>query len=302
MIRQWDVPAVSGGFLELNVNYTSDGLSATDITWNAIKPFNSGATMDAALTYFPSNVTNPIEAIDDLDTIMKRIVPQGTFMNQQKLLDLDANVEKNKTVPIQDSDTIHSYRPNAKYKYFIPITRKPSDLDSRWLYGNWLIGNTKEELNSRIDEYVRLANEMDSEILPLYATAIENAITSRDMIALESELRTLSPTTYKQIYTQLKKYITNRWTLLNDESLIQNGIFIFQKPRSAQVEVVMVDTHALNMPLPFNSDPANTNKDSNRTSILGQFLRDSAVDPMFFMRGTVGNAVLLKGMIYFNQQ
>lgn len=301
MCNQWDIPAKSGGFLEFNTSFSPDGLSITDIKWNTLRPFNTGATLTAAKTYFPSNVAHPIEAIDETETIVSRVVPNNTFMSQHTLLELDANEEKKKKYPVQDSEPIHRYRPNAKYKYYVPINRIPKGLNRNWMYANYIIGNTEEELNQRIEEYVALANEMDTDILPLVADAIVEASATRNTLELQQKLRNISKTNYENIYNQIKRYVNNGWVLLNDDVLIQNGLFLFQKPNSAIVDLVMVDTHALNLPLSFNVDPTNKNKDANRTSILGQFLRDDKVDPMYFMQGTVGNAVLLKGFIYLNQ-
>ena len=300
MLNQWDVPARPGGFLEFNVTYTPDGLTCTDCTWNTLRTFNSGPTLTAARAYFPSNTTHPIEDSDDNTKKMSRIVPMGTFMTQHKMMELEADKEKHRKLPVLDTDTLHKYRPSAKYKYFIPTSHKPSGLNPKWMYGNYLIGDTEEEINNRIDEYVRLANESDSDILPLLAEAITNAITTRDILELKQQLKGIAPICHETIYIQIKNYIKNGWTLLNDEVLISQGMFLFQKTGTGLIDCVMFDTHALNLSLPFNSDPNNKNKDPNRTSILGQFLRDDKVDPRFFMQGTIGSAVLLKGFMYLN--
>lgn len=86
--------------------------------------------------------------------------------------------------------------------------------------------------------------------------------------------------------------------MLDNDELIQNGIFIFQRIGTNRVEIVAMDTHVLNVNLEFKT--TNGNKDPRRTSMLGSFLPDSEVDPMFFMKGTVGNAVLLKIMAYLS--
>ena len=298
VLSQWEVENKIGGFVEFGVNYSPDGLSVSGFSYGGIKPLYNQNVINTTKAYYPSDPKNPIEALNDLDDSMGKVVPDNTFMNQAKLTTLSVEQEKLKIIPVQEGTYVSKRKPNAKYQYFVGLPKKPTGMNPNWFVGNWLVGNTKEELEERLKEYITMVNESSSEILPVFKDIILDAINTGDLITLQNGLKSIAPSQAENIYKQIRYYITNKWTLLDSEPMIQNGFFVFQKPDSARIEVVMLDTHILNLPLTFKTNDA---VDPRRSTLLGNFLNDSQVDKMFFMDGTVGDAVLMKAMVYFNQ-
>lgn len=300
MSRQWGLPIKGMGFVEFNTSWTGD--TPTAFSYKGISTLPTNENVKAANTYFPSVASlNPVKELNDVNDIMKEIVQDTTILKQRQLVELDIESERSNIYPVPEDSPIKKHYPNAQYYYYIPTSRKPASIDRNWVYSNYLIGSSKEQLIERLGTYIELANAMGQDVLPAYADAINTAIRTKNLADFRNNIRSLSPHNFTPIYTQLKRYITGRWNLINDDVLIQNGIFIFQKPNSARIEIVALDTHKLNIPLKFNTNP-NDDKDVDkaRTSILGNFLRDSEVDPMFFMKGDVGNAVLMKVMAYLS--
>ena len=300
MSKQWGLPVKGMGFVEFNIGYSADKMTPTTFGFRKLTTLGSNENVVAANTYFPSAVsTNPVKDLNNTEEIVKQIVPDTTIMQQKQLVELNVESLSDNVFPIPAESPIKKRHPKAEYCYYMPMNRKPGDLNRDWVYGNYLVANTKEEMKNRLTEYVTLANQMGQEVLPQYADAIKTAIRTKNLGEFRSAIRSLSPFNFTTVYTQLQRYITGRWVLLDDETLIQNGIFIFQKPNSSRIEIVALDTHKLDIPLEFKT--ANEkNIDKRKTTILGNFLEDSQVDTMFFLKGAVGSAVLMKVMAYLS--
>ena len=300
MSKQWGLPVKGTGFVEFNITYGTDKSTPTSFGFRKITPLGTNENVTAANTYFPTAVsTTPVKDLNNVGDIVKEIVPDSTIMQQKQLVELTVDSLKDNVFPITEDSSIKKKHPSAQYCYYMPMNRKPSGLNRAWVYGNYIIGDSKEQLYERLQEYVTLANQMGQEVLPQYADVIKIAIRTKDLSEFRSAIRSLSPHNFTTIYTQLQRYITGRWTLIDDETLIQNGIFIFQKPNSSRLEIVALDTHKLDIPLEFKT--ADGNKvDKKKTTILGNFLHDEKVDTMFFLRGEVGSAVLMKVMAYLS--
>lgn len=300
MSTQWGLPVKGMGFVEFSIGYGPDKVTPTTFNFRKITPLGVNDNVNAANTYFPSGISeSPVKDMNEVADIVKEIVPDSTIMQQKQLVQLTVDSIQDSVFPIPADSPIKKRYPNAEHSYYMPMNKKPRDLNKGWVYGNYLVANSKEEMKERLEEYVMLANQMGQEVLPQYADAIKTAIRTKNLGDFRSAIRSLSPFNFTTIYTQLQRYITGRWTLLDDETLIQNGIFIFQKPNSGRIEIVTLDTHKLDIPLEFKTANGN-NIDKKKTTILGNFLQDYQVDTMFFLKGEVGSAVLMKIMAYLS--
>lgn len=179
-------------------------------SYGGIKPLYNQNVIDTAKTYYPSDPKKPVEALNDLDDSMGKVVPDNTFMNQAKLTTLSVEQEKLKIIPVQEGTYINKRRPNAKYQYFVGLPKKPTGMNPNWFIGNWLVGNTKEELEERLKEYITMVNESSSEILPVFKDIILDAINTGDLITLQNGLKSIAPGQAENIYKQIRYYITNK--------------------------------------------------------------------------------------------
>lgn len=300
MLRQWGLNVKGGGFVEFGVDYTEDGMTPLKLAFRKIHNLLGSPQINNANTFFPSGIKKEeLKTLDDTEKIIDRLIPNSTIMKQSKLKELTLDEEETKIFPANDS--VKKYNPLAQFQYFLPSNLRPQGLDSKWFSGNYLIGKSKEEVKERLEKYIELFNAQSGDVMPSYERAIESGLRTRNLGEFESDLRNLAPVNYKTIYNHLKKYVIEGWSLIDNEALIQNGIFIFQQPRSSRLEIVALDTHKLNLRLKFNTNPNDDkDKDRARTTILGNFLRDSEVDPMFFLDGTTGNGVLMKVLAYLS--
>ena len=300
MSKQWGLPVKGMGFIEFDIRYSKDKMTPTSFAFRKTTPLGSNKNVIAANTYFFSGVsTEPVKDLNNVSDIMQEIVPDSTIMQQKQLVQLTVEELKDNVFPVSEESSLKKRHPNAKYSYYMPLSRKPSGLNKAWVHGNYIFGESKEQLYERLEEYVVLANQMGQDVLPQYADIIKTAIRTKDLSEFRSAIRSLSPHNFTTIYTQLQRYISGRWTLLDDETLIQNGIFVFQKPNSSRIEIVALDTHKLDIPLEFKTANGQ-NVDKKKTTILGNFLHDESVDTMFFLKGEVGSAVLMKVMAYLS--
>ena len=256
----------------------------------------------AANAYFPSIMgSNPIKTLNGITEIMTDIVPDSTILQQHELAERTAESLKKHVVPITDSSNpnLRRWKRNANYYYYMSIDKIPPTFHHPdWVYGQYLVAESEAQMMERLTDYCKELAKMGKTVIPGYANAIKNAIRTKDISEFNDALHSLAPYHYTTLYNHLHKYAEGGWAMLDNDELIQNGIFIFQRIGTNRVEIVAMDTHVLNVNLEFKT--TNGNKDPRRTSMLGSFLPDSEVDPMFFMKGTVGNAVLLKIMAYLS--
>lgn len=301
MLRQWGFNVKGGGFVEFGVTYTKDNVP-TAFEFRKIHKLINSKQINSANTFFPSiTKVDEVKTLNDVEDLMTEIVAGNTIMKQSKLKELTLEMEKTKIYEIPVDHSVKLHNPSANYWYFLPSTKRPSGLNNNWFSGNYLIGSTKKEVEERLNQYIELFNNQGLNVMQTYKKIIEDGLRTRNLGDFETDLRNIAPVNYKTLYTHLKKYIQAGWVLIDNEALIDNGIFIFQQPRSARIEIIALDTHKLNLRLKFNTNP-NDEKDVDRarTSILGNFLRDAEVDPMYFLDGTVGNAVLMKVLSFLS--
>lgn len=301
--KQYDLNVKGLAFVNFGVKYNADKTSVDSVKFNkdgGILILGEGnKNVRTANTYYPSTIKSAVKTINDVQEIMDNTIPQSTIMNQRKGLELSVEQEMGRKKPISSNPSLQQKHPNAKYCYYVPTTSKPSGLNPAWFSGNWLLASSEEEMKERLTAYIEKYNAQPQDILLKVANAVENSIAHNSTSELSDSMKDLAFYASEQLSRQFKPYIVNHWTLIHDETLLQNGYFLFQKPNSNIIDVVMVDTHKLNVPVRFNSKYDDSKyKDPRRTTILGEFLRDSEVDPMFFMRGDVGNAILIKAMAW----
>ena len=303
--RQYDLNVSGLAFVNFKTTHTVDGTEIIDVSFDpetGILPITGGKIIDAANSYYPWTNKTAVKTIDDVQTTMDRAIPQNTIMNQRQAIQLDVEEEFKQKKPVAANPAIQSKHPKVKYIYFVPTTSMPSDINPTWFYGNWLLAESEEQMKERLDEYIEKRNAMPTDILLTVANAVENAIAHKSTEELAKAMKEIRRSNAEQLTYQFSKYVHNGWMLNHDETMLQNGYFLFQKPGTNIAELVMVDTHRLDSSVHFNTKNDGSNyADPRRTTILGEFLHDSDVDPMFFMRGFVGNAVLMKGMAWLSE-
>ena len=303
MYKQHGVNVKGCGFVNLITSWTDDG-KPTKLTFDpetGIKMLPAGNRhMLAASTYFPSAMSaTPLKALEGVNEIVGKCIPDSTLLQQRdvKLKTVDIMMERAVKITDSSNPKIRYWHPDANYYYYLPGAVIPSAIKD-WVYSRYLVGKTKEELKERLQVYYDALAAMGPTIIPQYAEVIREGLRSRDLPTFRDALHDLAPYHFTTLYHHLSKYMTGEWTLVEKEELIQNGIFIFQKLNTKKIEIVALDTHILHADLNFLT--SNGNKDPHRTSILGSFLHDKDIDPMFFLRGTTGNAILLKVLAYLS--
>lgn len=306
ILRQHGVNVKGGGFVHIPVTWTAEKTKVDHVSFNkngGIIMLHAGnPNLRAANLYFPCPMgNNPIATLNGVTDIMTKLVPDTSILTQRELAKKTVEDLESSIVPISENSNknLKMWNPSAQFYYYMPSGQIPDSIKkSGWTYGNYLLGKSKEELKERLTKYCEALVEMGDTIIPAFAKTIQDAIQTKDLSEFSDALHALAPYHYTTLYHHLVKYVDGTWSLIYNEELIQNGIFIFQKVGTNRLEIVAMDTHRLDRKLTFKT--TNGNDDPYRTSMLGAFLPDSKVDPRFFMEGTLGNAVLLKIAAYIS--
>lgn len=148
---------------------------------------------------------------------------------------------------------------------------------------------TMEEVDEELKKYVaELENHKQTEMTQ-FGKNLQKVIATggvNDDLINGQWLASFSDEKKKQIQNSFRKYYENGWNFVDNEGLIANGVFLFNK--NDKMEMVLMT----------NQDPRYLFLLNGHENICGTKLKDNDpnTDPYFTFKSYVGNMYLMKGM------
>lgn len=142
------------------------------------------------------------------------------------------------------------------------------------------------DLKTKIEAYVKKLNETASVQVLNFGKDLAK---TKSLKELETLAQNTSKNQRKEIVNNFKKYVLGGWTLVDEDTLLGNGLFIFQKDNRS--EIVMIESSKpLHEEVPLGKG----------NTILGNIIRDDEVgaDNRFYLNSNVGNLLLMKAAAY----
>lgn len=145
-------------------------------------------------------------------------------------------------------------------------------------------------MEQKLEEFIKVENEHRADEISDIATRISNAI--RDVRAQQNPDIALSPTNYRSdneyLYKIFKKYIYGGWDLVDNQTFLAAGLFVFVK--NGVLEIVSLTHESIHQ----------INNLGLGSSVLGAKKRDSDVDENEILKASGGNLDLIKVMFVLN--
>jgi hypothetical protein len=197
--------------------------------------------------------------IKDTVNVMGTFVPNSSLASEIKFRKKEVDEEMNSTYDVKQTHPL--YKDGYRIQYTKP--GRPKD-GERYLYAK-----TQEEMRKKIEDYLEEYNEEKAGTYGQFAKDLKRIMSIHSISELRKVAADINKNDVKYITYVFKRYVKGGYSLISDDMMISNGIFLFQK--GDIIELVMSDTHNPYLEIEFEH-PNSTRK---YTSIFGQFLSDS---------------------------
>lgn len=268
------------GFKVGSVGIVEIGVSDNNIKLEKIERFNKSTfpqeyrhtLRNAIKTLIPYEDSTTISDIGEIRDTMETLLPNSDIVvaSRRKQLEVDYYINLPGFLkPIAENHPERK-RGNTHVFYQRAIDNKP-------VYCN------ESNQVEKVAKYVNKVNENKADEMRIFAEAIQESIMGRTLDPLEYYLHTRTDETQRNLRHIFRKYIYGGWTLIDDDTLLTNNFFIFEK--GGRFEIVMLDTSALNYMYEMEYD----------NSVIGN-AKPNIKDNSKFLDSRRGHWLLIKAM------